>query len=163
MENIHNTIEETTAQNQTVRELHQSYEELYQQKIILFCTLCNCFKGQSWKSKKSFNDEIEPINSDVFIAGIQTPKGNVMYYIKQKYWELFEIKELERAPLCDYYTEQERLMRILSLTTDVSQKQPEEAEIPPTVALLEIKHHLQFTQEFQEQTRIKQIRSKTHK
>lgn len=162
METINNPLE-GTIQNQMVLELHQSYEELYQQNIILFCTLCNCFKDLSFKSKKSFNDEIESINSDIFIAGIQTPKGNVMYYIKQKYWELFEIRELERAPLCDYYGEQERLTRILSLTTDDLQKQPEETEISSTVALLEIKRHLQITQECQEQQRIEQIRSEKHK
>ncbi len=164
METMNQPIEETTINQEAINEIHQSYEELYQQKIILFCTLCNCFSNLSWKSRKNFNEETEPMYQDSFIAGIHTPKGEIVYYVKQKYWDLFQITELERAPIYEYYTEQERLERILSLTNKNQPiDEPEEIEISPTLALLQIRNKLQFEQEVMEQKRIDEIRNRWFK
>ena len=54
--------------------------------------------------------------NDSFIAGINTPKGIASYHIKLKYWDLFEIQELEHAPKYDFYCSDDVLERIMSLT-----------------------------------------------
>ena len=54
-----------------------------------------------------------------FIAGINTPEGVVTYHIKLKYWDLFEVLELERAPKYDNYSSNEVLQRIQSLTKKI--------------------------------------------
>ena len=51
-----------------------------------------------------------------FIAGINTPEGVATFHIKLKYWDLFDIPEISRAPKYDNYTSDDVLSRILSLT-----------------------------------------------
>ena len=51
-----------------------------------------------------------------FIAGINTPEGIASYHIKLKYWDLFDIPEINRAPKYDNYTSKDVMNRILSLT-----------------------------------------------
>lgn len=51
-----------------------------------------------------------------FIAGINTPEGVATYHIKLKYWDLFDIPEIDRAPKYDNYTFEDVMNRILSLT-----------------------------------------------
>lgn len=70
----------------------------------------------SWKSRKHYDEENDPMFSDSFIAGINTPDGVATYHIKLQYWDLFDIPELERAPKYDDYSSEEVLKRVLSLT-----------------------------------------------
>ena len=94
---------------------HHTFGELYKNRIILFCTLCNLLPNISWKSKKHFDEENDPMFFDSFIAGINTPEGIATYHIKLKYWDLFDVPELEKAPKYDNYNNEEVLKRILSL------------------------------------------------
>ena len=57
-----------------------------------------------------------------FIAGINTPEGIASYHIKLKYWDLFDIPEINRAPKYDNYTSKDVMNRILSLTKNNSHK-----------------------------------------
>ena len=50
-----------------------------------------------------------------FIAGINTPLGPATYHIKLKYWDLFDIPEIERALEYDGYSSEDVLLRIKSL------------------------------------------------
>ena len=94
---------------------HHTFDELYKHRIILFCTLCNLFPNISWKSKKHYDEENDPMFDGNFIAGMNTPEGIVTYHIKLEYWDLFNIPELDRAPKYDGYTSDDVLKRILSL------------------------------------------------
>lgn len=95
---------------------HHTFDELYKHRIILFCTLCNLLPNISWKSKKHYDEENDPMFDGNFIAGMNTPEGIVTYHIKLEYWDLFNISELDRAPKYDGYTSDDVLKRILSLT-----------------------------------------------
>ena len=53
--------------------------------------------------------------NDSFIAGINTPEGVATYHIKLKYWEMFNIPELDRAPRYELYSSEDVIDRILSL------------------------------------------------
>lgn len=77
---------------------HHTFGELYKNRIILFCTLCNLLPDISWKSKKHFDEEIDPMFNGDFIAGINTPQGIATYHIKSEYWDLFDIHEIDRGP-----------------------------------------------------------------
>lgn len=94
---------------------HHTFEELYRHRILLFCTICNLFPELSWKSKKHFDEENDPMFNDDFIAGINTNEGIASYHVKLKYWDLFEIPEIERAPKYDFYSSDDVIKRILSL------------------------------------------------
>ncbi len=117
---INNMIKENkklkTIETKKISDGHHTFEELYKHRIILFCTLCNLFPDISWKSRKHYDEENDPMFSGNFIAGINTPDGIATYHIKLEYWDLFDITELERAPKYDDYSNDEVLKRILSLT-----------------------------------------------
>jgi len=36
---------------------HHTFRELYLQRLIMFCIICNSFPALSWKSKKHFDEE----------------------------------------------------------------------------------------------------------
>ena len=94
---------------------HHTFGDLYRHRITLFCTLCNLLPEISWKSKKHFDEANDPMFNDSFIAGINTPDGVATYHIKLKYWEMFNVPELERAPRYDLYSSEDVIDRILSL------------------------------------------------
>lgn len=95
---------------------HHTFGELYKQRLIMFCTICNCFPNLSWKSKKHFDEENDPMFNGCFIAGINTPEGIASYHIKLEYWDLFDIPEIDRAPKYDNYTPNDVMNRLLSLS-----------------------------------------------
>ena len=94
---------------------HHTFGELYKNRIILFCTLCNLLLDILWKSKKHYDEENDPMFSGDFIAGINTPKGIATYHIKLQYWDLFDVLKLERVTKYDNYENDEVTKRILSL------------------------------------------------
>lgn len=107
---------DTNFSSKEISDGHHTFEELYYHRIILFCTICNLFPELLWKSKKHFDEENDPMFNDSFIAGINTPKGIATYHIKTKYWELFDIPEIDRAPKYDKYSPSEVIDRVYSLS-----------------------------------------------
>lgn len=101
---------------------HHTFEELYKNRLILFCSLCNCFPNLSWKSRKHFDNENDPMFDGDFIAGINTPQGIATYHFKLEYWDLFEVPEIDRAPKYDNYSNEEVMNRILSLSKSLKKK-----------------------------------------
>lgn len=95
---------------------HHTFRELYKQRLIMFCTICNCFPSLSWKSRKHFDEENDPMFNGCFIVGINTPAGIATYHFKVEYWDLFEVPEIDRAPRYDDYTVDDVMNRILSLS-----------------------------------------------
>ena len=95
---------------------HHTFGELCRHRIILFCTLCNLLPEISWKSKKHFDEENDPMFNDSFIAGINTPEGVATYHIKLKYWEMFDIPEIDRAPKYEQYDLDVVIERVYSLS-----------------------------------------------
>lgn len=98
-----------------ISDTHHTYEILYKQRLILFSILCNKFSEISWKSKKHFDEENDPMFNGDFIAGINTPKGPATFHIKLKYWDLFNVIELDRAFPYDGSSVGDVMDRLLSL------------------------------------------------
>lgn len=94
---------------------NHTFRELYNHRTILFAIVCNFHKDISWKSKRHFDEEIDPMFNGCFIAGINTPNGLMTYHIKLEYWDLFNIPELERAYPYDGHNNDDDLLRLLSL------------------------------------------------
>ncbi len=65
---------------------HRTFREIYKERFILFCVIYNTFPELSWKFKKHFDEENNPMYEGDFIAGINTPEGVATYHIKLKYW-----------------------------------------------------------------------------
>ena len=78
---------------------YHTFEELYFHRMILFSIILNQNPTISWKAKKHHDGTM--FGDDSFICGIETPEGQYSYHYNIKYWDLFDIKELERAPEYD--------------------------------------------------------------
>lgn len=119
---INNLVQEKIkSENLSAKDIsdeHHTFRELYKQRLILFCTICNLFPNLSWKSKKHFDEENDPMFDGDFIAGINTPEDIASYHVKLEYWDLFNIPEIERAPKYDFYSSDDVLERILSLSNN---------------------------------------------
>ena len=98
-----------------ISDTRHTFAHLYKTRMILFAIICAAYPELSFKSKKHFEEESDPMFNDDFIAGIYTPKGLATFHFKLKYWDLFSIKEIDRAPKYDGYSEDEALDRLSSL------------------------------------------------
>lgn len=96
---------------------YHTFNELYHHRAILFSVICNSMPDKAWKSK--LHDTGDMFDG-MFIVGIETPEGQATYhYDIDPYWELFKVKELEKAPKWDGHTPQDAIDRISKLSADV--------------------------------------------
>lgn len=95
---------------------YHTFNDLYYQRCILFATLVNQNKKTSWKSYKHEDGEL-CFGGGWFIVGIDTPLGNYTYHYENKYWDLFQCKELECGKHWDGHTSKD-VDRLLSIKNE---------------------------------------------
>lgn len=89
-----------------------SFDELYYHRMILFSVICNQNKSKAWKSKLHHDGTMY---NNYFIVGITTDEeGDYTYHYHMDYWDYFNVKELEYAPVWDGH-KPEDIIRLLSL------------------------------------------------
>ena len=93
---------------------YHSYNELYKHRMILFSIICNQNQEVAWKSQLHHDGTMF---DGYFIVGINTPQGQFTYHYQLEYWELFKVKELEKAPEYDGHTPDD-IDRLYSLTSE---------------------------------------------
>lgn len=94
---------------------YHTFNQLYHQRAILFATIVNQNKDKAWKSfKHSDGHYCFDEGGEMFIVGIDTPKGSYTYHYHKKYWDYFDCKELEYGKVWDGHTEED-VTRLLSL------------------------------------------------
>ena len=92
---------------------YHTFNDLYQQRCVLFAALVKANKDKAWKTR--FHEDGEPcFGGGWFLVTIDTPEGCYGYHYEEKYWDLFDCKELERAKHWDGYTDKD-VGRLLSL------------------------------------------------
>jgi len=119
IEGVENLIQENKKLNKkrkngTLSDGCHTYNDLYYQRCVLFATICNLNKDKSWKSKKHSDGKKCFDNDNWFIVGIDTPEGSYTYHYKMKYWDMFNVKELEVGKIWDGHTEKD-VTRLLTL------------------------------------------------
>ena len=95
---------------------YHTFNDLYYQRCILFATLVNQNKKTSWKSYKHEDGEL-CFGGGWFIVGIDTPLGSYTYHYENKYWNLFQCKELECGKHWDGHTSKD-VDRLLSIKNE---------------------------------------------
>lgn len=75
-----------------------TFDELYYHRMVLFSIICNQNKELAWKSKLHHDGTMY---DNYFIVGITTPEGDYTYHYDLEYWDMFKVKELEKAPEWD--------------------------------------------------------------
>lgn len=92
---------------------YHTFNELYHHRAILFSVICNMFPERAWKSK--LHDTGDMFDG-MFIVGINTLDGQATYhYDIDPYWDMFKVRELDRAPAWDGHTPEEAINRIATL------------------------------------------------
>lgn len=89
---------------------YHTFNELYRHRTYLYAALTNVYPA--WKSWHRADGSMY---TDMFIVGMDTPLGPITYHIYSYYWNMFNIKQLERAPAWDRYTSDDVLTRLASL------------------------------------------------
>ena len=102
---------------------YHTFNELYHHRAVLFSVICNMFPEKSWKSKLHDTGDMY---EGMFIVGIETEQGQATYhYDIEPYWDMFKVKELEKAPKYDGHTPSDAIKRIGNLTCAGYRKQGE--------------------------------------
>lgn len=93
---------------------YHTFNELYHHRAVLFSVICSVYKYRCWKSKQHHDGTMY---DGMFIVGIDTPKGQATYhYDIDPYWDMFDVRELDKAPEWDGHTPDQAIERIGSLT-----------------------------------------------
>ena len=103
----------TSAVNGSTSDGYHTFDELYEHRTVLFSVICNSHIDLAWKSRHHHDGTMF---DDMFIVGIKTPAGPCTYHCENRYWDLFRVPELERAPEFDGHTPEDVLVRIQSLS-----------------------------------------------
>lgn len=94
---------------------YHTFNELYHHRAVLFSVICNMFPEKAWKSK--LHDTGDMFDG-MFIVGIETEQGQATYhYDIEPYWDMFKVKELEKAPKWDGHTPTDAIQRIGNMAT----------------------------------------------
>ena len=92
---------------------YHTFNELYHHRAVLFSVICNMMPEKAWKSK--LHDTGDMFDG-MFIVGIETEQGQATYhYDIEPYWDMFKVKELEKAPKWDGHTPKQAIERIGSI------------------------------------------------
>lgn len=92
---------------------YHTFNDLYHHRAVLFSVIVRDHDDLAWKSKMHHDGTMY---DGMFIVGIETPQGQATYhYDIDPYWEMFDCKELERAPEWDGHTPDQAIERIATL------------------------------------------------
>jgi len=94
---LYNAIKSITNTNE-IKDYSHSMGDLYYHRMLLTRALLHSHKEKAWKSKKHDDGEMIP---GFFIVGLTTKDGDITYHYEEKYWDLFEVQELKKAPSWD--------------------------------------------------------------
>ena len=89
---------------------YHTFNELYHHRAVLFSVIVKIFADRAWKSKLHADGTMY---DGMFIVGIETPDGQATYhYDIDPYWNMFQCKEVGRAPEWDGHTPDQAIERI---------------------------------------------------
>lgn len=89
---------------------YHTFNELYHHRAVLFAVIVNALPDRAWKSRKHHDGSMY---DGMFIVGIETPDGQATYhYDIEPYWDIFDCRELKRAPEWDGHTSAQAIERI---------------------------------------------------
>ena len=92
---------------------YHTFDELYDHRARLFSVIVRNYRDRAWKSRLHHDGTMY---EGMFIVGVETPQGQATYhYYIDPYWDMFDCKELARAPEWDGHTPEQAISRIASL------------------------------------------------
>lgn len=86
-----------------------TFSELYHHRAILTAGLFNAHPDMAWKSRAHADGSMY---GGYFIVGVNTPCGQATYHYALEYWDMFKVRELDRAPEWDGHTPEVAVTRL---------------------------------------------------
>ena len=105
-------LKEIGISRKNVTDGYHTFDELYFHRMVLFSMILNQNKNRSWKAKQHHDGTM--FDDKLFICGIETPEGQYTYHYDLKYWNYFNVKEFEFAPVYDGHKPSD-ITRLLSI------------------------------------------------
>lgn len=109
---------------ENVSDGYHTFAELYHHRAVLTAALFNECALSAWKSKLHADGTMD---EGYFITGMETGYGQVTYHYPLKYWDMFNVVELVRAPEWDGHTPEEAIARIAAEFCDTPYAREESA------------------------------------
>lgn len=91
---------------------NHTFNELYDERTVLFATLCNQNAELAWKSKLHYDDTYF---EGFFLCGLEIDDTVVTFHVEDKYWDYFKIPALRRGKEWDGKGWKEYREKLLSL------------------------------------------------
>lgn len=89
---------------------YHTFNELYHHRAVLFAFIVAHYPELCWKTKHHHDGSMY---DGMFIVGMNTPDGMVTYhYDLDPYWDYFDCKEVDYAPVWDGHTPAQAIERI---------------------------------------------------
>lgn len=107
-----NNIVPLTCDSGQVSDGYHTFDELYAHRCHLFAWLCSLQPGHAFKTRLNDKGEAWP---GWFIAGINTPHGQITYHLPDALWEGVRVQEIERNTGYDGHTSADVLERIFKI------------------------------------------------
>lgn len=89
---------------------YHTMDELYDHRSMLFALICSDNPSVAWKS--NVHSDGTPVEDGWFIAGLETPYGQITYHQKMEFYKYFKCPRLDRAPKYDGHTPNDVLDRL---------------------------------------------------
>ena len=90
-----------------------TFNDLYYQRACLFAQIVNDHRDVAWKTH--YHEDGKPcFGGGWFLVTVETPLGAYGYHYEDKYWDLFDCKEISKAKPWDGYTDKD-VVRLFSL------------------------------------------------
>ena len=92
---------------------YHTFNELYHHRAVLFSVIVRDHPELAWKSRLHHDGTMY---DGMFIVGVETTQGQATYhYDVDPYWEMFDCRELDRAPEWDGHMPDDAIARIATL------------------------------------------------
>lgn len=101
------SLKENNHSTSRISDTNYTFEELYDERTLILAALCNQTEDFTYKSK-------DTEDKGNFIVGILTSNGLISYHIDLKYWDYFQIVELDKV-IEDEVTKEENREKFISL------------------------------------------------
>ncbi|MDE6040983.1 MAG: hypothetical protein K2F99_05345 [Muribaculaceae bacterium] len=94
---------------------YHTFNDLYKHRTTLFSCIWNMFPDMGFRDREH-HDKAFPMYDGMFIAGLETPYGQVSYHCDNEYWGQFDpARDVPGAPEFDGHTSEDVLRRLRTL------------------------------------------------
>jgi len=92
---------------------HHDFKELYKQRRELYKLICHTYYDLAWKTRLDSNNR-KP-SEDTVIIGLSTPLGPTGFILNEEHYNMFNVAEIECAPLSTNKIDKEVTKKLSSI------------------------------------------------